>query len=193
MVRRNNTRSLAVILIHPDGPPPAGGVHLWRPIRKPAPSSIEPELPGSVIENELPTYRAISNLGDLQLGLRRARHFQLGPSLFLPGGGPGDRAGFSGPSSDSAVSRHVDRPWAGQCRHRPGAHLWTGLRNLHDGSNLRQNPLAEQFAKHYAETLQSASSCRRPDLAHVHPATRKDQTGEQLQKQIEIQRPPKKR
>ena len=45
MVRRNSTRSLAVILIHPDGPPPAGGVHPWRPIRKPAPSASTPNRP----------------------------------------------------------------------------------------------------------------------------------------------------
>jgi Domain of unknown function (DUF4190) len=145
---------------------------------------VEPEPAGSVIENELPTYRAISNLSIFSVVCGLLSIFSWAHPLFY-------LASVLAVALGLLAHRNI--------RHYPDMLTGHGLASAGVALGLIfglgsatyttvqfyvRSSLAQQFAKHYAETVQSGSFAEVLTL-HMVPAARKDQSGEQLQKQIE--------
>ena len=145
---------------------------------------IEPGLPGSVIENELPTYRAISNLaifsmvaGLLSIFSWAHPFFYLAPVLAVVLGFLAHRAIRQYP--DMLTGHGLAS--AGIAL---GLILGLGSGTYMTVQSIVRTRLATVFAKQFATAVKSAP------LADVltmqtYPPNRKDTSGEQLQKQIE--------
>ncbi len=123
---------------------------------------IDAEPPGSVIENELPTYRAISNLaifslvcGALAIFTWAHPFFYLASLLAVVLGVLAHRTIRNYP--DMLTGRGLAN--AGIAL---GVVFGLGCGTYSTVQSYVRTHLAEKFAKHYAEVLQSASSSAMP-------------------------------
>jgi hypothetical protein len=145
---------------------------------------IEGEVPGSVIDNELPTYRAISKLsifsvvcGALSLFCWAHSVFYIAPVLAVV-------LGFLAYRSIRQYPDMLTGNGLASAGIALGLVFGLGSGTYTTVQSYVRSSLASRFAKHYAETIQSSSLAEVLKL-HLHPTARMDQTGEELVKKLE--------
>jgi hypothetical protein len=191
MVRRNNTRSLTVILIHPDGPTVSGRSSSVATDQKISTLSIDPEAPDSVIENELPAYRAISVQAIFSMVCGAVAIFTFAHPIFYLAA---ILAVVLGIVAHRAIRLHPDM-LTGHGLANAGIALGLifglGCATYTTVQTYVRTSLSEKFAHQYEGILQSNSL---PDLLfyNLHPDARKDQTGEQVLKSLDSTKPKEK-
>jgi hypothetical protein len=150
--------------------------------------SIDPEAPDSVIENELPAYRAISARAIFSVVFGAVAIFTFAHPFFYLAA---IMAIVLGIVAHRAIRQHSDM-LTGHGLANVGIALGLifglGCGTYTVVQNYVRTRVSEKFANQYAEILQSKSLS---DLLlyHMHPDSRKDQTGEQLLKTIESSKP----
>jgi len=145
---------------------------------------IESGVPGPVIENELPTYRAISNLAIFSVVCGLVAIFSWAHYFFYLAA---VLAIVLGMLAHRSIRRFPDM-LTGHGLASAGIALGL-IFGLGSGTFLTvqhfvRARLASTFAKHYAESVQSAGLADVLTL-HLAPAARKDGGGDALKKQIE--------
>ncbi len=152
--------------------------------QKTRPLGLDPESPDSVIENELPTYRAISQLaifsvvcGALAIFCWAHPFFYVASVLAL----------VLGVLAHRAIRQYPDMlTGLGLAKAGITLGLIFGLGSLTYATvqTYVRTTLAQRFAKHYVEVVEGGSLG--PVLRlHAHPEGRKDDSGEELVKHME--------
>lgn len=145
---------------------------------------IDPGLPDSVIENELPTYRAISNLAIFSVASGALSLFSWAHPMFYLASVMAVVLGFL---AHRKIRQYPDMI-TGQGLASAGIALGLTF-GLASGTyatvqSYVRTRLAERFAKQYAETVQTGTFADILTM-HLHPESRKSTTGEEMQKQLE--------
>jgi hypothetical protein len=144
----------------------------------------EPGLPGSAIENELPTYRAISKLAVFSLVCGGLSVFCWAHPFFYVASVLAIVLGFLAYRSIRQYSDMLTGHGLASAGITLGLIFGLGSGTYSTVQTYVRTRLAERFARHYAETVQTGTFANVLTL-HLHPSSRKDQSGEELQKQIE--------
>jgi Domain of unknown function (DUF4190) len=187
-VRRNYTRVRAVILIHPDGPTVSRRNSFVATDQKASTLNIDTESPDSPIENELPTYRAISARAIFSVAFGAVAIFCFAHPLFY---GAAIIAVVLGVVAHRAIRQHPDMLTG---RGLANAGIALGLIfGLGCGTYTAvqyyvQTHMAEAFARRYEQILNTNSLADMLYL-NMHPDGRKDQTGDQILKSMEKGKP----
>ena len=150
--------------------------------------SIDPELPDSVIENELPTYRAISVRAIFSVVCGAVAIFTFAHPFFYVAA---ILAVVLGIVAHRAIRQHPDM-LTGHGLANAGIALGLifglGCGTYTTVQTYVRTRVAEKFAHQYEEILQS-NSLAELLWYNLHPDGRKDQTGEQLVKTLESSKP----
>jgi Domain of unknown function (DUF4190) len=191
MVRRNNTRSLAVILIHSDGPTASGRSSSVATEQKTNTLSLDPELTGSAIENELPTYRAISRQAIFSVVFGAVAIFTFAHPLFYVTAILAIVLGILAHRRIRQYSDVLTGHGLANAGITLGLIFGLGVGTFTTVQSYVRTHMATQFARKYEGILQSGSLA---DMLwySLHPDGRKDQTGEQLLKTLDTTKPKEK-
>jgi hypothetical protein len=150
--------------------------------------SIDPEVPDSVIENELPAYRAISVRAIFSIVFGAVAIFTFAHPLFYVAA---ILAVVLGIVAHRAIRQYPDM-LTGQGLANAGIALGLifglGCGTYTMVQSYIRTRVSERFAHNYEEILQANSLA---DLLfyNLHPDGRKDQTGEQLLKSLDSAKP----
>jgi hypothetical protein len=145
---------------------------------------IDPELPGSAIDNELATYRAISKLAIYSILCGALSIFCWAHPLFYVASVLAVVLGFLAYRSIRQYPDMLTGHGLASTGIALGLIFGLGCVTYSTVQSFVRTRLASRFATQYAETVQSSSLADILAL-HQHPSVRKDETGEQLQKRIE--------
>jgi hypothetical protein len=145
---------------------------------------IESEIPGSAIENELPTYRAISNLAIFSVVCGALSIFSWAHPFFYVLSVLAVVLGFLAYRSIRQYPDMLTGHGLATSGIALGLVFGLGCGTYTTVQTFTRTRLAERFAKRYATALQTSPLADVLTM-HLHPSARKDQSGEQLQKQIE--------
>ena len=110
-------------------------------------SDTERDEAGAVIENEIPTYRAISGRAIFCLVCGVLSVFSFAHPIFYVFSVLAVGMGIWAPLDNSVLARHADGPRSGEHGHRPGDSLWRGLLDDHNGAVLRARPAGDALRK----------------------------------------------
>jgi Domain of unknown function (DUF4190) len=190
-VRLNNTRSPAIILVHPAESTAGGRSSSVATEQKISTLDIERESADSAIPNELPTYRAISTRAIISVICGVMASFTFAHPFFYVAAVSAVVLGFL---AHRTIQRYPDM-FTGKGLANAGIALGL-IFGLTSGTytvvqTYVRTRQAEKFAKQYAEILES------PTLANVllysmHPDGRLTESGEDLVKKLESASPKEK-
>ena len=154
------------------------------PDQKTSTLSIDPEAPDSVIENELPTYRAISTRAIYSLICGSMAIFCFAHPIFY---GASILAVVLGILANRTIRQYSDI-LTGHGLANAGIALGLifglGCGTYTIVQTYVRTRMAERFARQYEGVLQSKSLADMISFG-LHPESRKDQTGEQVLKKME--------
>ncbi len=143
-----------------------------------------PELGGSVIENELPAYRAISNLAIFSVVCGALAIFCWAHPLFYIASALAVVLGFLAHRSIKQFPDMLTGQGIASAGIALGLIFGLGSVTYATVQTYVRTTLAQRFAKHYAEVVQTGSL---PEIIrlHLHPEARNDKSGEDMVKQME--------
>ena len=146
--------------------------------------SIDPELPGSAIENELPTYRAISTRAIFSLIFGSMALFCFAHPIFY---GASILAIVLGILANRTIRQHSDMLTGNGIANAGialGLIIGLGSGTYTTVQTYVRTHMAETIARKYEGVLQSKSLAEMISFG-LHPDQRKDQSGEQVLKKMD--------
>ncbi len=152
--------------------------------QKVSPLSTDPNFHASVIENELPAYRAISRLAIFSLGCGFISLFCWAHPVFYLASIFAVVLGILAHRSIKKFPDMLTGQGLASAGIAIGLIFGLGSATFDLVQTFVRTQMAGRFAKTYAETLEAGSLADVLGM-HLPPASRKDMTGAQFQKQIE--------